>query len=162
MLRITSFSVSPLRPIDLDWRRCFERLSSVFDQFKLVAEGIEHVVDARRGAWTSVEDDWSIHYFAAVVCEIAFRGLQIVHLESDVVPPKIAVVGRLLVSIRWLIVLKQLKHQIWSDADHRNCQPRSSDVDMRFGPVSAISRARHFRRIERSEAVEFMTTEHLA
>jgi hypothetical protein len=33
---------------------------------------------------------------------------------------------------------------------------------MRFGPVSAISRARHFRRIERSEAVEFMTTEHLA
>jgi hypothetical protein len=35
-----------------------------------------------------------------------------------------------------LIVLKQLKHQIWSDADHRNCQPCSSDVDMRFGPVS--------------------------
>jgi len=84
-----------------------------------------------------------------------------VHLETDVVPPKIAVAGRLPVSIRWLIVLKQLKHQIWSDADHRNCQPCSSDVDVRFGPVSAISHARHFHRIKRSQAVEFMTTNHV-
>ena len=46
-------------------------------QFELVAKRIEHVVDPGRGAWALVEDDGSIHDFAAMLREIGFRRFKI-------------------------------------------------------------------------------------
>src|SRR5271170_4745607 len=71
MLRIFLLHWPALRPIDLDRRRRFKGLRGVFDQFELIVEEIEHVVDAGRGARALIKNDRSIHDLAAMVSEIA-------------------------------------------------------------------------------------------
>jgi hypothetical protein len=87
---------------------------------ELVAEGIERIIDAGCGTRAVVKDNRPIHSSAAMIREVRFRDFKIFDLESDVISPKIAIARRPLVSVHRLIVLKQLKHQIWSDADHRD------------------------------------------
>ena len=59
-----------MRPVNLDRSRRFESLHRVLDQFELIAPGIEYVIDASRGAWALVENNWPIHNFAAAIGEI--------------------------------------------------------------------------------------------
>ena len=63
---------------------------------------------------------------------------------------------------RWLIVLKWLKHQVWTNAEHGNGEPRSGHVYVRLGPVAPIVHARHFRCVERSDPIKLIAADYVA
>jgi hypothetical protein len=71
-----------VRPVSLDRRRRFESLHRVLDQFELIAPGIEDVIDARRGAWALVENNWPVHNFAAAIGEILLGSFEVSTLNA--------------------------------------------------------------------------------
>ena len=90
-----------MRPVNLDRRRRFESLHRVLDQFELIAPGIEHVIDASRGAWALVENNWPIHNFAAAIGEILLGSFEVLDLKCDVMSAAVAIARWPSLPFRW-------------------------------------------------------------
>ena len=104
-------------------------------------------MNASCGARTLVENDRSVHGFAAVVREVGFPSLDVFHFEGNVVPANVAVSRRLFASVRGPIMLKQLdEHQVGAVPQRLLRVNRNRAIRRWCGSMSFVPRKRPNRR----------------